>query len=194
MLHAERPDGSVAAAQKCAIHGPLSVATRGGGCTAWNSTIAAVFRSVSRFSARAPPAAAEPPSSVTTVRRRGLPRRAVRRREDGPGRERGPWPAPAPACRRRAGVAPPAHAPRSGRAAAAAPPCRRQPGRPHTFREAVESSGRPMEPVVHSGPITFLSGLAAGRYPGAEQNQAEMLDFLRSLGIRILPPDCRNRH
>ena len=37
MLHAERPDGSVAAAQKCAIHGPLSVATRGGGCTAWSS-------------------------------------------------------------------------------------------------------------------------------------------------------------
>ena len=37
MLHAERPDGLVAAAQKCAIHGPLSVATRGGGCTAWSS-------------------------------------------------------------------------------------------------------------------------------------------------------------
>ena len=37
MLHAERPDGPVAAAQKCAIHGPLSVATRGGGCTAWSS-------------------------------------------------------------------------------------------------------------------------------------------------------------
>ena len=37
MLHEERPDGPVAAAQKCAIHGPLSVATRGGGCTAWSS-------------------------------------------------------------------------------------------------------------------------------------------------------------
>ena len=31
MHHAERPDGPVAAAQKCANHGPLSVATRGGG-------------------------------------------------------------------------------------------------------------------------------------------------------------------
>ena len=41
-------------------------------------TIAAVFRSVSHFSARARPAAAEPPSSITTVRRHGLPRRAVR--------------------------------------------------------------------------------------------------------------------
>ncbi len=30
MLHAERPDGPVAAAQKCANHGPLSLATRGG--------------------------------------------------------------------------------------------------------------------------------------------------------------------
>ena len=28
MLHAERSDGPVAAAQKCATHGPLSVATR----------------------------------------------------------------------------------------------------------------------------------------------------------------------
>ena len=37
MLHAERPDGPVAAARKCANHGPLSVATRGGGCTAWSS-------------------------------------------------------------------------------------------------------------------------------------------------------------
>ena len=37
MHHAERPDGAVAAAQKCANHGPLSVATRGGGCTAWSS-------------------------------------------------------------------------------------------------------------------------------------------------------------
>ena len=37
MLHAERPDGPVAAAQNCATHGPLSVATRGGGCTAWSS-------------------------------------------------------------------------------------------------------------------------------------------------------------
>ena len=36
--------------------------------------------------------------------------------------------------------------------------------------------------------------LAVGRYLGAEQHQAEMLDFLRSLGIRILPPDGRNRH
>ena len=37
MLHAERPDGAVAAAQKCATHGPLSVATRGRRCTAWSS-------------------------------------------------------------------------------------------------------------------------------------------------------------
>ena len=37
MLHAERPDGPVAAAQKCATHGPLSVVARGGGCTAWSS-------------------------------------------------------------------------------------------------------------------------------------------------------------
>ena len=36
MLHAERPDDLVAAAQTCAIHGPLSVSTRGGGCTAWS--------------------------------------------------------------------------------------------------------------------------------------------------------------
>ena len=37
MHHAERPDGPVAAAQKCANHGPLSVATRGRRCTAWSS-------------------------------------------------------------------------------------------------------------------------------------------------------------
>ena len=37
MLHAERSDGPVAAAQKCATHGPLSVATRGRRCTAWSS-------------------------------------------------------------------------------------------------------------------------------------------------------------
>ena len=37
MLHARRPGGPVAAAQKCATQGPLSVATRGGGCTAWSS-------------------------------------------------------------------------------------------------------------------------------------------------------------
>ena len=37
MLHARRPGGPVAAAQNCATHGPLSVATRGGGCTAWSS-------------------------------------------------------------------------------------------------------------------------------------------------------------
>ena len=28
----------------------------------------------------------------------------------------------------------------------------------YPFRQAVESSGRPMEPGVHSEPITFLSG------------------------------------
>ena len=33
MHHAERSGSPVAAAQKCATHGPLSVATRGGGCT-----------------------------------------------------------------------------------------------------------------------------------------------------------------
>ena len=37
MHHAERSGGPVAAAQKCATHGPLSVAARGGGCTAWSS-------------------------------------------------------------------------------------------------------------------------------------------------------------
>ena len=37
MLHAERPDGPVAAAQKCATYGPLSVLARGGRCTAWSS-------------------------------------------------------------------------------------------------------------------------------------------------------------
>ena len=37
MLHARRPGGPVAAAQKCATHGPLSVATRGRRCTAWSS-------------------------------------------------------------------------------------------------------------------------------------------------------------
>ena len=37
MHHAERSDGPVAAAQKCANHGPLSVATRGRRCTAWSS-------------------------------------------------------------------------------------------------------------------------------------------------------------
>ena len=37
MLQAERPGGSVAAAQNCAIHGPLSVVSRSGGCTAWSS-------------------------------------------------------------------------------------------------------------------------------------------------------------
>ena len=37
MLHAERLGGPVAAAQKCATYGPLSVVARGGGCTAWSS-------------------------------------------------------------------------------------------------------------------------------------------------------------
>ena len=37
MLHARRPDDPVAAAQKCATDSPLSVVTRGGGCTAWSS-------------------------------------------------------------------------------------------------------------------------------------------------------------
>ena len=37
MLHAERPDGPDAAAQNCATYGPLSVVSRDGGCTAWNS-------------------------------------------------------------------------------------------------------------------------------------------------------------
>ena len=37
MLHAKRPGGPVAAAQKCATYGPLSVLARGGGCTAWSS-------------------------------------------------------------------------------------------------------------------------------------------------------------
>ena len=34
--------------------------------------------------------------------------------------------------------------------------CPRLPG--HPFRQAAESSGRPMKPGVHSEPITFLSG------------------------------------
>ena len=37
MHRAERPDGPFAGVQKCPNHGPLSVATRGGGCTAWSS-------------------------------------------------------------------------------------------------------------------------------------------------------------
>ena len=37
MHHAEQPDGPVAAAQNCATHGPLSVVTRDGRCTAWSS-------------------------------------------------------------------------------------------------------------------------------------------------------------
>ena len=37
MLHARRPGGPVAAAQNCATHGLLSVATRGRRCTAWSS-------------------------------------------------------------------------------------------------------------------------------------------------------------
>ena len=37
MLHARRPGGPVAAAQNCATHGPLAVATRGRRCTAWSS-------------------------------------------------------------------------------------------------------------------------------------------------------------
>ena len=37
MLHARRLGGPVAAAQKCATYGPLSVVARGGGCTAWSS-------------------------------------------------------------------------------------------------------------------------------------------------------------
>ena len=36
MRHAERSGGPVAAAQNCATDGPLSVATRGQGCTAWS--------------------------------------------------------------------------------------------------------------------------------------------------------------
>ena len=36
MHHARRPGGPVAAAQNCATYGPLSVVSRGGGCTAWS--------------------------------------------------------------------------------------------------------------------------------------------------------------
>ena len=35
--------------------------------------------------------------------------------------------------------------------------------------------------------------LAAGRYPGPERELAKQLDFLRSLGIHILPPDGRTK-
>ena len=44
MPHAERPGGPVAAAQKCATYGPLSVVSRGGGCTAWSSMRRFVWR------------------------------------------------------------------------------------------------------------------------------------------------------
>ena len=37
MPHARRLDDPVAAAQKCASYGPLSVLARGGGCTAWSA-------------------------------------------------------------------------------------------------------------------------------------------------------------
>ena len=37
MHHAERSGGPVAAAQKCATHGPLLVVARGRRCTAWSS-------------------------------------------------------------------------------------------------------------------------------------------------------------
>lgn len=33
--------------------------------------------------------------------------------------------------------------------------------------------------------------LAAGHYPGAEREQAEQIEFLRSLGIQVLSPDGR---
>ena len=36
MLHVARLVGPVAAAQECVTHGLLSVAARGGGCTAWS--------------------------------------------------------------------------------------------------------------------------------------------------------------
>ena len=36
MHHARRPDYPVAAAQKCAIYGPLLAVTGGGRCTAWS--------------------------------------------------------------------------------------------------------------------------------------------------------------
>ena len=36
MHHARRPGGSVAAAQNCDTHVPLSVIARGGRCTAWS--------------------------------------------------------------------------------------------------------------------------------------------------------------
>ena len=37
MPHAERPGGPVAAAPNCATDSPLSVVSKGGGCTAWSS-------------------------------------------------------------------------------------------------------------------------------------------------------------
>ena len=36
MHHLRRPDYPVAAAQKCAIYGPLLAVTGGGRCTAWS--------------------------------------------------------------------------------------------------------------------------------------------------------------
>ncbi len=61
---------------------------------------------------------------------------------------------------------------------------------PERARKAVESHLARARWMTEVG----YRHLAASRYPGAEQHQAEMLDFLRSLGIRILPPDGRNRH
>ena len=34
--------------------------------------------------------------------------------------------------------------------------------------------------------------LGAGRHPGSERRLAEDIEFLRSLGIRVLPPDNRS--
>ena len=36
--------------------------------------------------------------------------------------------------------------------------------------------------------------LAASQYPGAERESAEQFDFLRLLGIQILPPDGHTKH
>ena len=35
--------------------------------------------------------------------------------------------------------------------------------------------------------------LAAGRYPGAERDQAKQVELLRSLGILTLPPNGRTK-
>ena len=72
MHHTRRPSGPVAAAQNCATYGPLSVVSRGGGCTAWSSMRRFGWRLSTRVAKhdRAPPL---PPQSRRRVVGPGLP-------------------------------------------------------------------------------------------------------------------------